>query len=80
MEFSHLLYGSFSTLQLGASGFSGMEWWTGMLEWNVGMEWWTGMMEWQAGTSNKLGSNIVVIGILVAFTHSKRILALNFLS
>jgi len=44
------------------------------------MEWWTGMMEWQAGTSNKLGSSIVVIDILLAITHGKRILALNFLS
>ena len=25
-----------------ASGFSGMEWWTGMVEW-TGLEWWNGM-------------------------------------
>ena len=31
------------------SGFSGMEWWTGMLEWNGGMEWWNGMVEWNGG-------------------------------
>jgi len=52
-----------------------MEWWTGTLEWNDGMEWWTGMMQWWAGTSNKLGNSIALIGILVAFTHGKHILA-----
>jgi len=46
-----------------------MEWWTGTLEWNDGMEWWAGMMEWRAGTSNKLDSSIVVIGIFLVFTH-----------
>ena len=28
------------------SGFSGMEWRNGMLEWNGGMERWNGMVEW----------------------------------
>ena len=32
-----------------APGFSGMEWWTGMVEWNGGMEWWNGMVEWNGG-------------------------------
>ena len=31
------------------SGFSGMEWWTGMVEWNGGMEWWNGTVEWNGG-------------------------------
>jgi len=53
--------------------------WNGMVDWNAGMEqWnglehWNGMMEWWAETSNKLGSTIAVIGIVVAFTHGKRI-------
>ena len=25
------------------SGFSGMEWWIGTVEWNGGLEWWNGM-------------------------------------
>jgi len=29
-----------------ASGFSGMEWWTGTLEWNNGMDWNDGMVGW----------------------------------
>ena len=28
---------------LRVSGFSGMEWWTGTVEWNGGLEWWNGM-------------------------------------
>jgi len=43
------------------------------VEWNGGLERWNGMMEWWAGTSNKLGSTIAMIGIVVAFTHRKRI-------
>ena len=35
--------------QVGASEFSGMEWWNGMVEWNGGMEWWNGMVEWNGG-------------------------------
>ena len=30
-------------------GFSGMEWWTGMVEWNGGLEWWNGMVDWNGG-------------------------------
>ena len=45
-----------STINLppGVSGFSGMEWWTGTVEWNGGLEWWTGMVEWNGliGISN----------------------------
>ena len=33
----------------GASGFSGMEWWIGTVEWNSGMEWWTRTVEWNGG-------------------------------
>ena len=29
------------------SGFSGMEWWTGMVDWNGGMEWFNGIVEWR---------------------------------
>ena len=31
------------------SGFSGMEWWTGMLEWNGELECWNGTVEWNGG-------------------------------
>ena len=34
---------------IGVSGFSGMEWRTGMLEWNGGLEYWNGMVEWNGG-------------------------------
>jgi len=27
------------------SGMSGLEWWTGMVDWNGGLEWWTGTVE-----------------------------------
>ena len=30
----------------GASGFSGLEWWNEMVDWNGGMEYWNGGMEW----------------------------------
>ena len=30
-------------------GFSGIEWWTGTVEWNGGLEWWNGMVEWNGG-------------------------------
>jgi len=45
----------------------GLERWNGTMEWTGTMEW----MEWWAGTSNKLGSTIAVIGIVVAFAHGK---------
>ena len=37
------------TITCRGSGFSGMEWWTGMLEWNGGLECWNGMVEWNGG-------------------------------
>jgi len=49
-----------------------VEWNGGLERWNGTIEW-TGMMEWWAETSNKLGSTIAVIGIVVAFTHSKHL-------
>jgi len=30
---------------VGASGFNGMEWWTGIVEWNDGVEWWNGIVD-----------------------------------
>ncbi len=35
------------------SEFGGLEWWTGMVDWNGGMEWWNGMVivEWIHHTS-----------------------------
>ena len=33
----------------GVSAFSGLECWTGVLDWSAGLECWTGVLDWSAG-------------------------------
>jgi hypothetical protein len=33
----------------GVSAFSGLEYWSGVLEWSAGMEHWNGVLDWSAG-------------------------------
>jgi len=30
----------------GLSGIGGLDYWTGILDWNTGLEYWTGILKW----------------------------------
>ena len=36
----------------GVSAFSGLECWTGVLDWSAGLECWTGVLDWSTGVES----------------------------
>ena len=43
------------TLTIRASLFSGLEHWTGLLDWNTGLDYWTGTLDWTTGLEHWTG-------------------------
>ena len=33
----------------GVSLFTGLDYWTGLLDWNTGLDYWTGILDWTTG-------------------------------
>ena len=53
--------------------YSGLDWWTGLVDWTDGLDWWTGLMDWTGGLTLKnqdslacRAAYVIVLGLTYA--------------
>ena len=42
------------SIRLGVFVFTGLDYWTGLLDWTTGLDYWTGLLDWTTGLTLEL--------------------------